>query len=170
MSQKWKTLADANPGGCRENQPESPCFQVTWAAPTLSVGSLSFGKKCFPEGGGSGPTTTLPTVPEHSRNPDPPFSSHLAGLLCLDLRRLLAWPCVFISGTLWRTSSMADVGQWILQGITDQIQRITMQGKYCQCFPTSMSDSSAGSAGSPSQLYPKSSSWQCPQKLSTLTV
>lgn len=57
---------------------------------------------------------------------------------------------------------MPDIGQGILRGVTDQIQGVTMQGKYCPHFSTSTSNSSAGSAGSPSELYPKSICWQLP--------
>lgn len=70
MFQKWKTLADVNPAGWRENQPERWCCLIKYAASTLSVSSPRFGKKCFSDG--NHPITILSTVSGHSRTLGPP--------------------------------------------------------------------------------------------------
>lgn len=76
-------MADVDPAGCRENQPERQCCLVKCAAPTPSWEREVYTALCI----------------RTFQNPGPSFSSDLTDLLCLDLRRLLAWLCVFISGT-----------------------------------------------------------------------
>lgn len=56
-------------------------------------------EEVFPRRRGIWSYHNTPHCTKTFQKPRPPFFSHLAGLLCLDLRRLLAWPCVFISGT-----------------------------------------------------------------------